>query len=109
MKVTKVIFRSGRKRKPTSALLPLGSCATMASPVVQVIFVDESEFENEGNWYFSEHKSIEWEMHSTISQSTSSLGDFLDSEEFVSRMFQYLLAHRIIMKEGQILLFCSYS
>ena len=81
MTATEVIFRSGRKRKPTSALLPHGSCATMASPVVQVIFVDESEFENEGNWYFSEHKSVEWEIHSTISQSTSSLVEFSDSEE----------------------------
>ena len=72
---TEVIFRNmcGRKRKPTSALLPHGSCATMASPVVQVIFVDESEFENEGNCYFSEHKSVEWEIHSTISYSTRSL------------------------------------
>ena len=84
MTATEVIFRSGRKRKPTSALLPHGSCATMASPVVQVIFVDESEFENEGNWYFSEHKSVEWEIHSTISQSTSSLGEFSDSEEVES-------------------------
>ena len=81
VKVKKVIFRSGRKRKPISALLPHGSCATMASPVVQVIFVDESEFENEGNWYFSEHKSVEWEIHSIISQSTSSLGELSDSEE----------------------------